>query len=53
MKELFTIEHHNHGVGKVLFSWQPAGNLLATAGVNGIVNIFDRHGTRVDEISLR
>ena len=53
MKELFTIENHNHGDGEVLFSWQPAGNLLATAGVNGIVNIFDRHGTRVDEISLR
>ena len=53
MKELFNLETSYHGDGPVLVSWQAAGNFLATAGKNGLVHIFDRHGAQVDEISLR
>ena len=35
MKRLFTIGDEFHGTGPVLFSWQPDGNFLATAGQNG------------------
>ena len=35
MRQLFTVEGKLHGPGKVLFKWQPEGNLIATAGSNG------------------
>jgi len=47
MRGLFTIDDSFHGRGSVLFSWQPDGNFLATAGGNGLVHIFDRHGAQV------
>eukprot|EP00903_Cladosiphon_okamuranus_P008272 g7961.t1 len=53
MKRLFKISAGEHGKGTVIVKWQPEGNLLATAGQNGLVHIFDRHGQRVDEISLQ
>lgn len=37
MKKLFSIESQLHGRGPVLFKWQPQGNFLATAGVNGVL----------------
>ncbi|CAN0072201.1 unnamed protein product, partial [Hapterophycus canaliculatus] len=53
MKRLFKISSGEHGRGTVIVKWQPEGNLVATAGQNGLVHIFDRHGQRVDEISLQ
>jgi WD40 repeat protein len=53
MKELFKIDQTYHSNGSVIFKWQPGGNFLATAGANGLVHIFDRHGKQVDEVSLR
>ena len=53
MKELFSIDQTYHSNGSVIFKWQPGGNFLATAGSNGLVHIFDRHGKQVDEVSLR
>ncbi|CAM9307951.1 unnamed protein product [Choristocarpus tenellus] len=53
MKRLFKIGTEEHGRGDVIIKWQPEGNLLATAGKNCLVHIFDRHGQRVDEISLQ
>lgn len=35
MKPLFQITERFHGKGPVIFAWQPDGNFLATAGVNG------------------
>jgi hypothetical protein len=37
MKKLFKIGSENHGRGAVLFAWHPEGNLLATAGTNGML----------------
>ena len=51
MKELFKIDATYHSSGTVIFKWQPGG-VLATAGANGLVHVFDRH-EQVDEISLR
>lgn len=52
MKKLFWIHEKKHGPGAVIFSWQPSGHFLATAGSNGIVHIFDRNGNQVDEVAL-
>ena len=52
MRRLFKIDSSYHGRGSVIFSWQPDGNFLATAGCNGLVHIFGRHGEQVDEIAL-
>lgn len=35
MKRLFKISSGEHGKGAVIVTWQPEGNLLATAGHNG------------------
>ncbi|CAM9233510.1 unnamed protein product [Chrysoparadoxa australica] len=53
MRKLFMIGSEDHGRGRVLFSWQGEGNMLATAGTNGLVHVFDRHGEGLDEISLQ
>jgi WD repeat-containing protein 19 len=52
MRRLFKIDASYHGRGPVIFAWQPDGNFLATAGCNGLVHIFGRHGEQVDEIAL-
>ena len=52
MKQLFVVDSSYHGHGSVKFSWQPAGNFLATAGENGVVHIFDRRGKVVDQFDL-
>eukprot|EP00750_Incisomonas_marina_P015809 INCI18667.1.p1 GENE.INCI18667.1~~INCI18667.1.p1 ORF type:complete len:1397 (-),score=234.22 INCI18667.1:122-4312(-) len=52
MKKLFSLSEKKHGPGAVIFSWQPSGSFLATAGSNGIVHIFDRNGNQVDEVAL-
>jgi len=52
MKKLFSLNEKKHGPGAVIFSWQPSGSFLATAGANGIVHIFDRNGNQVDEVAL-
>lgn len=53
MKRLFKVGSDRHDVGPVTFSWHPAGNFLASAGKNGIVQITDRHGEIVDEIPMQ
>jgi len=35
MKRLFHLGEEKHDRGPVVASWQPEGNLLATAGRNG------------------
>jgi hypothetical protein len=35
MKRLFKIGIDRHDSGRVIFSWNPDGNFLATAGKNG------------------
>lgn len=52
MKRLFKLPSRYHGQGPVVFSWQPSGAFLATAGKNGLVHIFDRQGEQYDEIGL-
>eukprot|EP01031_Cornospumella_fuschlensis_P033228 gene33228-40202_t len=52
MRRLFRVGADRHDVGSVTFKWHPEGNFLASAGRNGIVHITDRHGDKVDEISL-
>lgn len=52
MKKLFKLASKFHGQGPVVFSWQPNGAFLATAGKNGLVHIFDRQGEQYDEIGL-
>ena len=43
MKELFKIDSSYHSDGSVFFV-AASRELLASAGSNGIVHIFDRHG---------
>ena len=52
MRRLFKVGADRHAVGPVLFSWHPEGNLLASVGKNGIVQITDRHGDIIDEIPM-
>eukprot|EP01038_Epipyxis_sp_PR26KG_P006561 gene6561-9018_t len=52
MKRLYKIGSEKHDVGKVIFSWHPEGNFLASAGRNGIIHITDRHGEIIDEIPM-
>mmetsp|Transcript_13440 Transcript_13440/g.31546 ORF Transcript_13440/g.31546 Transcript_13440/m.31546 type:complete len:1359 (-) Transcript_13440:179-4255(-) len=49
---LFTIDGKQHGNGAVLMAWQGAGNYLATVGPNRQVQICDRYGQVVDDVSL-
>ncbi|XP_064484193.1 WD repeat-containing protein 19-like [Ornithodoros turicata] len=53
MKAIFTLPEKTHGTGPVFFTWQKSsGNYLVTTGYDQNVNIYDRHGTRKDRISL-
>ncbi|XP_067137635.1 WD repeat-containing protein 19 [Centruroides vittatus] len=53
MKRVFTVPEKTHGVGPVYFTWQKGGgNYLVTTGYDHIVNIYDRHGDRKEQISL-
>ena len=53
MRRLFKVGADRHGSGgKVLIAWHPDGNFLATAGKNAVVQITDRHGDILDEISM-
>jgi hypothetical protein len=40
MRKLFKIGVGDHDKGEVIFKWQPEGNLLATAGVNGACTLL-------------
>eukprot|EP00286_Rhodomonas_abbreviata_P012313 CAMPEP_0181339280 /NCGR_PEP_ID=MMETSP1101-20121128/29160_1 /TAXON_ID=46948 /ORGANISM="Rhodomonas abbreviata, Strain Caron Lab Isolate" /LENGTH=164 /DNA_ID=CAMNT_0023450215 /DNA_START=142 /DNA_END=633 /DNA_ORIENTATION=- len=51
-KLLFSINGKQHGSGAVLMAWQGAGNFLATCGSNRQVQICDRYGAVVDDVSL-
>ena len=51
MKKLFRISPQRGSRNPVVFSWQPEGNYLATAS-NAVVQIYNRHGERIDEINL-
>ena len=52
MKRLFKIGQDRHDYGRVIFSWNPDGNFIASAGKNSIIQITDRHGDIVDEIPM-
>ena len=53
MRRLFKVGADRHGSGgKVVIAWHPDGNFLATAGKNAVVQITDRHGDILDEISM-
>jgi WD repeat-containing protein 19 len=52
MKKLFRISPARGGRSSTVFSWQAEGNYLATAGSSNLVSIYNRHGERVDEITL-
>jgi len=52
MKPLFEVDSSYHGKGSLQFKWQRDGNHCASCGVNGLVEIFDRHGTQVDEVRV-
>ena len=53
MRRLFKVGSDRHDVGRVIFSWHPEGNFIASAGKNGTVQITDRHGDIVDEIPMQ
>ena len=52
MRRLFKVGQDRHSAGKVVFSWHPDGNFLASVGKNGVVQITDRHGDILDEVSM-
>ena len=52
MRRLFKIGSDRHSTGKVVFSWHPEGNFLASAGSNAIIQVTDRNGGIVDEIPM-
>jgi WD repeat-containing protein 19 len=52
MRRLFKVGSERHDVGPVQFSWHPEGNLIASVGKNGVVQITDRHGDIIDEIPM-
>ena len=52
MRRLFKIGSDRHNTGKVVFSWHPEGNFLASAGSNAIIQVTDRNGGIVDEIPM-
>ena len=41
MRRLFKVGSERHDSGKVIFSWHPEGNFLASAGRNGSAPIYD------------
>lgn len=53
MRRLFKVGSDRHDVGRVIFSWHPEGNFIASAGKNGTVQITDRHGDIVEEIPMQ
>jgi len=52
MRELFCLGEAQHGRGAVAFLWQPQGDLVASCGTNGLVQIRDRHGESYSEVRL-
>jgi WD repeat-containing protein 19 len=52
MRRLFKVGSDRHSKGEVIFSWHPEGNFIASAGKNCVVQITDRHGDILDEISM-
>jgi WD repeat-containing protein 19 len=52
MRKLYRVGSDRHDVGPVQFAWHPEGNLLASVGKNGIVQITDRHGDIIDELPM-
>mmetsp|Transcript_13758 Transcript_13758/g.22763 ORF Transcript_13758/g.22763 Transcript_13758/m.22763 type:complete len:1465 (-) Transcript_13758:1902-6296(-) len=52
MRRLFKIGSDRHSTGRVVFSWHPEGNFLASAGSNAIIQITGRNGGIVDEIPM-
>lgn len=50
MEVLFTVDSRHHGTGEILFTWNPKGNYVASAGSSRVVQIFDREGELVDQI---
>ncbi|XP_054159699.1 WD repeat-containing protein 19-like [Oppia nitens] len=53
MKRIFSIGNASHSVGSVFFTWQKGtASYLVTTGLDSYVNIYDRHGERVDQINL-
>ena len=52
LRALFVLSSDYHGSGKVTFAWNADGTYLCTAGTNGLVHIFDRHGAEVVELQL-
>ncbi|GAB6019440.1 WD repeat-containing protein 19 [Chamberlinius hualienensis] len=54
MKRVVSLSEKVHGNGPVRFSWQkPQGCFIATAGVNNVVNIYDRHGEAKEQVQLQ
>ena len=52
---LFTLKATHAGGsndGKTLMDWQPDGNFVAIAGTNRQIQIFDRYGHVVDDVTL-
>jgi len=52
LRALCVLSSDYHGHGKVTFAWNADGTYLCTAGTNGLVHIFDRHGAEVVELQL-
>lgn len=52
MKPLFELDESCHGHGPVQACWQHDGSYLASCGLNGLVQVYDRHGEQYDEIRL-
>lgn len=52
LRVLFQLPDRLHGKGNVVFSWNADGTLLCTAGSNGLVHIFNRHGQQVCDVLL-
>ncbi|GBG32352.1 WD repeat-containing protein 19 [Hondaea fermentalgiana] len=52
MKPLFELDEGCHGHGPVQSCWQHDGSYLASCGLNGLVQIYDRHGQQHDELRL-
>ncbi|CAG2173153.1 unnamed protein product, partial [Oppiella nova] len=53
MKRIFSIGNNSHSVGSVFFTWQKgSASYLVTTGLDSFVNVYDRHGEKVDQVNL-
>ncbi|CAG2108726.1 unnamed protein product [Medioppia subpectinata] len=53
MKRIFSIGNNSHSMGSVFFTWQKgSASYLVTTGLDSFVNVYDRHGERVDQVNL-